>query len=68
MSYSNPVRQSLFVFEDSIGSAANDNYKSVRAAENLKKIYPGVVFKLNYENFVYQKHFEIIFIFINKEH
>ena len=53
VSYSNPVRQSLFVFEDSIGSATNDNYKSVRAAENLKKIYPGVVFKLNNENLLY---------------
>lgn len=42
VSYSNPVRQSLFVFEDSISNTTKDNYKSIRAAENLKKIYPGV--------------------------
>jgi hypothetical protein len=43
VSYSNPVRQSLFVFEDSVSGSRKDNYKSIRAAENLKKIYPGVV-------------------------
>ena len=43
ISYSNPVRQSLFVFEDSIGGPNKDNFKSLRAADNLKKIYPGVV-------------------------
>ena len=43
VSFSNPVRQSLFVFEDSIAGPSKDNYKANRAAENLKKIYPGVV-------------------------
>jgi ubiquitin-like modifier-activating enzyme ATG7 len=43
VSYSNPVRQSLFVFQDSISNSSKDNFKSVLAAENLKQIYPGVV-------------------------
>jgi ubiquitin-like modifier-activating enzyme ATG7 len=43
VSFSNPVRQSLFVFQDSVGAYAKDSFKSVRAAENLKLIYPGVV-------------------------
>ncbi|XP_044754668.1 ubiquitin-like modifier-activating enzyme ATG7 [Coccinella septempunctata] len=38
VSYSNPVRQSLFTFEDS----QNSKPKSVAAAENLRKIFPGV--------------------------
>jgi ubiquitin-like modifier-activating enzyme ATG7 len=42
VSYSNPVRQSLFTFEDSMSGPANDNYKSTKAAANLKLIYPGV--------------------------
>ena len=43
VSYSNPVRQSLFVFQDSISGESKDNHKSLKAAENLKLIYPGVV-------------------------
>ena len=43
VSYSNPVRQSLFIFQDCISRDSNDNYKSVKAAEHLKQIYPGVV-------------------------
>jgi ubiquitin-like modifier-activating enzyme ATG7 len=43
VSYSNPVRQSLFVFQDSVGAYAKESFKSVRAAESLKLIYPGVV-------------------------
>jgi ubiquitin-like modifier-activating enzyme ATG7 len=43
VSYSNPVRQSLFVFQDSVSRESNDNFKSIKAAENLKLIYPGVV-------------------------
>ena len=39
VSYSNPVRQPLFDFEDCLGGGAK---KAVRAAEALKKIYPGV--------------------------
>lgn len=42
VSYSNPVRQSLFVFEDSINNSSKNSFKSLKAAENLKKIYPGV--------------------------
>lgn len=43
VSYSNPVRQTLFQFQDSISSEFKDNYKATKAAENLKLIYPGVV-------------------------
>jgi ubiquitin-like modifier-activating enzyme ATG7 len=39
VSYSNPVRQPLFDFEDCLGGGAK---KAVRAAEALKRIYPGV--------------------------
>lgn len=39
VSFSNPVRQPLFTFEDCIGGAT---MKAVRAAEALKSIYPGV--------------------------
>jgi ubiquitin-like modifier-activating enzyme ATG7 len=40
VSFSNPVRQSLFTFNDSVNSG--DNYKSIKASSNLKLIYPGV--------------------------
>jgi ubiquitin-like modifier-activating enzyme ATG7 len=40
ISYSNPVRQSLFTFNDCLD--ANNSFKSLKAAENLKAIYPGV--------------------------
>lgn len=43
VSFSNPVRQTLFQFQDSISSEFKDNYKATKAAENLKLIYPGVV-------------------------
>ncbi|ERF70525.1 Ubiquitin-like modifier-activating enzyme ATG7 [Endocarpon pusillum Z07020] len=39
VSYSNPVRQPLFDFKDCLGGGAK---KAVRAAEALKRIYPGV--------------------------
>jgi ubiquitin-like modifier-activating enzyme ATG7 len=39
VSYSNPVRQPLFEFEDCLGGGAK---KAIRASEALKKIYPGV--------------------------
>ena len=39
VSYSNPVRQCLFTFED---SKALDNYKATIAAKRLKEIYPNV--------------------------
>ena len=39
VSYSNPVRQPLFDFEDCLGGGAK---KAPRAAEALKRIYPGV--------------------------
>jgi ubiquitin-like modifier-activating enzyme ATG7 len=38
VSYSNPVRQSLFEFED----CANRRYKSLAAAERLIKIFPNI--------------------------
>lgn len=38
VSYSNPVRQSLYEFEDSVQSCP----KALKAAEKLKKIYPGM--------------------------
>lgn len=40
ISYSNPVRQSLFTFNDCLDS--KNSYKSLKAAEQLKAIYPGV--------------------------
>ena len=39
VSYSNPVRQPLFDFEDCLGGGAK---KAVRASEALRRIYPGV--------------------------
>lgn len=51
VSYSNPVRQSLFVFQDSISNSSKDNFKSLLAAENLKQIYPGVVSKFTLKFF-----------------
>lgn len=41
VSFSNPVRQSLFTYNDSVKSKP----KSQAAAENLKLIFPGVVSK-----------------------
>ncbi|EGG20858.1 autophagy protein 7 [Cavenderia fasciculata] len=40
VSYSNPVRQSLFNFEDCTGAKGKD--KAPAAAENLKKVFPAV--------------------------
>lgn len=40
VSYSNPVRQSLFVFEDCMQGGKP---KAEAAAESLRKIFPGVV-------------------------
>lgn len=40
VSYSNPVRQNLFKFEDSVGSGKQ---KAVTAAVALSQIFPGVV-------------------------
>ena len=40
ISYSNPVRQSLFTFEDSLHGGKP---KAETAAEALKRIFPGVV-------------------------
>ncbi|VDP31956.1 unnamed protein product [Schistosoma margrebowiei] len=39
VSFSNPVRQSLYVFSDSVGSVKN---KAVAAAKALQTIFPGV--------------------------
>lgn len=40
VSYSNPVRQSLYTFEDS--KNIGNNYKAILAAEMLKKVFPMV--------------------------
>ena len=40
VSYSNPVRQSLYTFEDS--KNIGNNFKAILAAEKLKKIFPMV--------------------------
>ena len=40
ISYSNPVRQSLFNFEDSLQGG---KHKAQAASEAVKKIFPGVV-------------------------
>lgn len=40
ISYSNPVRQSLFYFEDCLDGG---KFKAEAAAESLKKIFPNVV-------------------------
>lgn len=40
VSFSNPVRQPLFEFEDSLNGGKP---KAQAAAESLKRIYPGVV-------------------------
>ena len=40
ISYSNPVRQSLYNFEDSIGEA---HTKVDIAVQTMKRIFPGVV-------------------------
>ncbi len=40
VSYSNPVRQSLFVFQDCVNGG---RHKAEAAAESLKLIFPGVV-------------------------
>ena len=40
ISYSNPVRQSLFQFQDCVNGG---RHKAIAAAENLKLIFPGVV-------------------------
>lgn len=40
VSFSNPVRQPLFTFEDCLNGGKP---KAACAAENLKKIFPGIV-------------------------
>jgi ubiquitin-like modifier-activating enzyme ATG7 len=39
VSYSNPVRQSLYVYEDSV---AGGKFKAETAAKELKRIYPEI--------------------------
>lgn len=51
ISYSNPVRQPLYEFEDCLGGGKS---KALAAAERLQKIFPGVVsiilkIKVNYQ-------------------
>lgn len=68
ISFSNPVRQSLFFFEDCLSSGK----KAVAAAKALKKIFPGVVGALlyftmfrwsNYFSFVKLQMFFCLFFF-----
>ncbi|KAK6887367.1 Ubiquitin-like modifier-activating enzyme ATG7 [Candida tropicalis] len=42
ISYSNPVRQPLFNFEDCFSDNGQGKIKALKAAENMKKIFPGV--------------------------
>ncbi|ODV80102.1 E1-like protein-activating [Suhomyces tanzawaensis NRRL Y-17324] len=42
ISYSNPVRQPLFSFNDCFSDNGQGQYKAIRAAEALKEIFPGV--------------------------
>ncbi|KAK6459949.1 ubiquitin-like modifier-activating enzyme ATG7 [Scheffersomyces coipomensis] len=42
VSYSNPVRQPLFKFEDCFSDENKGEWKAVQAAKALKEIYPGV--------------------------
>lgn len=42
ISYSNPVRQPLFNFEDCFSDNGQGEIKALKAAENMKKIFPGV--------------------------
>lgn len=42
ISYSNPVRQPLYEFEDCLGGGKS---KALAAADRLQKIFPGVVSK-----------------------
>ena len=48
ISYSNPVRQSLFVFDD-CRKPGGGKWKAEAAAESLKAVFPGVVSKI-YQN------------------
>lgn len=42
ISYSNPVRQSLYSFKDCYSDNGQGEVKAVRASESLKEIFPGV--------------------------
>ncbi|CAH6721528.1 ubiquitin-like modifier-activating enzyme Atg7p [[Candida] jaroonii] len=42
ISYSNPVRQSLYSFKDCFSDNGQGEIKAVRASESLKEIFPGV--------------------------
>lgn len=45
ISYSNPVRQPLYEFEDCLGGGKS---KAIAAVDRLTKIFPGVVSTSNY--------------------
>ncbi|EGW34121.1 uncharacterized protein SPAPADRAFT_70290 [Spathaspora passalidarum NRRL Y-27907] len=42
ISYSNPVRQSLFQFKDCFSDSGQGQWKAQRAAKSLQEIFPGV--------------------------
>lgn len=68
VAFSNPLRQSLFTHEDSLH---NGKPKAEAAAENLKRIFPGVVvdhtlslFCLRFHVLSFCEHIEHDYIFI----
>jgi ubiquitin-like modifier-activating enzyme ATG7 len=42
VSYSNPVRQPLFLFKDCFSDGGQGEWKATRAAEALREVFPGV--------------------------
>ena len=50
VSFSNPVRQPLFEFEDCLDGGKP---KAECAAERLKKVYPGIVSDCFFDSFVF---------------
>lgn len=54
VSYSNPVRQALYEFEDCLSGGKT---KALAAVDRLKKIFPGVVRQFKYFIFCPALHF-----------
>lgn len=60
ISFSNPVRQSLFNFEDCLDGGKS---KSIAAAESLKKIFPGVVWFSSSSIFIFIETYLFTYLF-----